>query len=486
MEMTYYLAVDIGASSGRHMLSHLEDGKLVLEEIYRFPNGMTEKNGHKVWDVERLFAEILNGMKQCARLGKIPHSMGIDTWAVDYVLLDGQGRRIGDAAAYRDGRTQGMDEKVYAHITEEELYHRTGIQKQIFNTIYQLAAVREQHPKWLEQADCLLMMPDYFHFLLTGKKVQEYTNATTTQLVSPVTKDWDEQLIRQLGYPRRLFQEIRMPGYELGSLRGEIQKEVGFSCKVILPPTHDTASAVAAVPTQEEETLYISSGTWSLMGIESPEPIISERSFEMNFTNEGGIDGTSRVLKNICGMWLLERCRKEWPQTSYEELISASEQAEPFRSLINPDDPLFANPPSMTQAIAEYCRRTSQPAPEQIGQYVRCIFESLALRYRQVMEMLKELSPHPIHRLYVIGGGARNEMLNRFTADATGIPVETGSPESTAIGNVMVQARHAGIVDSVRDMRRMIRSSLTDSRRYEPCDKAKWDAAYELYVKRTS
>ena len=237
METTYYLAVDIGASSGRHMLSHLEDGKLVLEEIYRFPNGMTEKNGHKVWDVERLFAEILNGMKQCVRLGKIPHSMGIDTWAVDYVLLDGQGRRIGDAAAYRDGRTQGMDEKVYAHITEEELYRRTGIQKQIFNTIYQLAAVKEQHPKWLEQADCLLMMPDYFHFLLTGKKVQEYTNATTTQLVSPVTKDWDEQLIRQLGYPRRLFQEIRMPGYELGSLRGEIQKEVGFSCKVILPPT---------------------------------------------------------------------------------------------------------------------------------------------------------------------------------------------------------------------------------------------------------
>ena len=287
MEMTYYLAVDIGASSGRHMLSHLEDGKLVLEEIYRFPNGMTEKNGHKVWDVERLFAEILNGMKQCARLGKIPHSMGIDTWAVDYVLLDGQGRRIGDAAAYRDGRTQGMDEKVYAHITEEELYHRTGIQKQIFNTIYQLAAVREQHPKWLEQADCLLMMPDYFHFLLTGKKVQEYTNATTTQLVSPVTKDWDEQLIRQLGYPRRLFQEIRMPGYELGSLRGEIQKEVGFSCKVILPPTHDTASAVAAVPTQEEETLYISSGTWSLMGTERMTADCSSAARAHNMTNEG-------------------------------------------------------------------------------------------------------------------------------------------------------------------------------------------------------
>lgn len=234
MEMTYYLAVDIGASSGRHMLSHLEDGKLVLEEIYRFPNGMTEKNGHKVWDVERLFAEILNGMKQCARLGKIPHSMGIDTWAVDYVLLDGQGRRIGDAAAYRDGRTQGMDEKVYAHITEEELYHRTGIQKQIFNTIYQLAAVREQHPKWLEQADCLLMMPDYFHFLLTGKKVQEYTNATTTQLVSPVTKDWDEQLIRQLGYPRRCSGDP-VPG-RTGEPGGGRPERSGFSCKVIRRP----------------------------------------------------------------------------------------------------------------------------------------------------------------------------------------------------------------------------------------------------------
>lgn len=222
------------------------------------------------------------------------------------------------------------------------------------------------------------------------------------------------------------------------------------------------------------------------MGIESPEPIITDHSFEMNFTNEGGIDGTSRVLKNICGMWLLERCRKEWPDTGYEELISASEQAEPFRSLINPDDPLFANPQSMTQAIAEYCRRTSQPAPETVGQYVRCIFESLALRYRQVIEMLKSLSPHPIERLYVIGGGARNEVLNRFTADATGIPVETGSPESTAIGNVMVQARHAGVVDSARDMRRMIRSSLTDSRRYEPGDRERWNAAYELYVKRTS
>lgn len=303
MEMTYYLAVDIGASSGRHMLSHLEDGKLVLEEIYRFPNGMTEKNGHKVWDVERLFAEILNGMKQCARLGKIPHSMGIDTWAVDYVLLDGQGRRIGDAAAYRDGRTQGMDEKVYAHITEEELYHRTGIQKQIFNTIYQLAAVREQHPKWLEQADCLLMMPDYFHFLLTGKKVQEYTNATTTQLVSPVTKDWDEQLIRRWAIRDGLFQEIRMPGYELGSLRGEIQKEVGFSCKVILPPTHDTASAVAAVPTQEEETLYISSGTWSLMGTERMTADCSSAARAHNMTNEGGYDCRFRYLKNT---WTLD------------------------------------------------------------------------------------------------------------------------------------------------------------------------------------
>ena len=466
METTYYLAVDIGASSGRHMLSHQEDGKLVLEEIYRFPNGMTEKNGHKVWDVERLFAEILNGMKQCVRLGKIPHSMGIDTWAVDYVLLDGQGGRIGDAAAYRDGRTQGMDEKVYAHITEEELYHRTGIQKQIFNTIYQLAAVREQHPKWLEQADCLLMMPDYFHFLLTGKKVQEYTNATTTQLVSPVTKDWDEQLIRQLGYPRRLFQEIRMPGYELGSLRGEIQKEVGFSCKVILPPTHDTASAVAAVPTQEEETLYISSGTWSLMGIERKEADCSLRSMQANFTNEGGYDHRFRYLKNIMGLWMIQSVKKEFTEDlSFAEICERASK-ETITSLVDCNDDCFLAPKSMIEAVKKFCRDSKQQVPETVGEIAAVIYNSLAKCYGDTIEEIEALTGKKYTTIYVVGGGANAGYLNELTAKYTGKKVSAGPSEATAIGNIVVQMLHDGVFKDLPEARTCVGKSF-DVKIYE-------------------
>lgn len=460
MEMTYYLAVDIGASSGRHMLSHLEDGKLVLEEIYRFPNGMTEKNGHKVWDVERLFAEILNGMKQCARLGKIPHSMGIDTWAVDYVLLDGQGRRIGDAAAYRDGRTQGMDEKVYAHITEEELYHRTGIQKQIFNTIYQLAAVREQHPKWLEQADCLLMMPDYFHFLLTGKKVQEYTNATTTQLVSPVTKDWDEQLIRQLGYPRRLFQEIRMPGYELGGLRGEIQKEVGFSCKVILPPTHDTASAVAAVPTQEEETLYISSGTWSLMGTERMTADCSSAARAHNMTNEGGYDCRFRYLKNIMGLWMIQSVKKEFEEDlSFAEICERASK-ETIDSIVDCNDDCFLAPQSMIKAVQDFCRATGQTVPQTVGEIAAVIYNSLGKCYGDTVKEIEAITGNTYDTIYVVGGGANAGYLNELTAKYTGKNVSAGPTEATAIGNITVQMLHDGVFASLPEARTCIGESF--------------------------
>lgn len=466
METTYYLAVDIGASSGRHMLSHLEDGKLVLEEIYRFPNGMTEKNGHKVWDVERLFAEILNGMKQCARLGKIPHSMGIDTWAVDYVLLDGQGRRIGDAAAYRDGRTQGMDEKVYAQITEEELYRRTGIQKQIFNTIYQLAAVKEQHPKWLEQADCLLMMPDYFHFLLTGKKVQEYTNATTTQLVSPVTKDWDEELIRQLGYPRRLFQEIRMPGYELGSLRGEIRKEVGFSCKVVLPPTHDTASAVAAVPTQEEETLYISSGTWSLMGTERMTADCSSAARAHNMTNEGGYDCRFRYLKNIMGLWMIQSVRKELaPKQGFGEICEAAARAD-IASLVDCNDDRFLAPQSMTEEVQKACAETGQRIPEGIAETACVIYNSLAQCYAQTIREIEEMSEITYESIHVVGGGANAAYLNELTAKATGKTVYAGPTEATAIGNLTAQIIAAGELENLQAARKCIFESF-EIKKYE-------------------
>ncbi|MEZ3464683.1 MAG: rhamnulokinase, partial [Lachnospiraceae bacterium] len=300
----YYLAIDIGASSGRHILSHMENGKIVLEEVYRFPNGMEEHEGRKVWDVDGLFEEIKTGMKKCKELGKIPVSVGIDTWAVDFVLLDQNDERIGDAVAYRDERTKNMDEKVYELVAEKELYGRTGIQKQVFNTIYQLMALKTKESEALRTASKLLMIPDYFHFLLTGRAVTEYTNATTTQLVNAQSKEWDEELIRRLGYSVSIFQQIRTPGTVLGSLKEDIAKEIGYTCEVVLPATHDTGSAVAAVPVSEDEeenVLYISSGTWSLMGTELREADCSEESRQHNLTNEGGYQYRFRYLKNIMG-----------------------------------------------------------------------------------------------------------------------------------------------------------------------------------------
>ena len=306
----YYLAVDIGASSGRHMLGHLEHGKMYLEEIYRFENGMVNRDGKLLWDTQRLFAEIVNGMKVCAEAGKIPESMSVDTWAVDYVLLDGQEQVIGDTYGYRDSRTRGCDEKVYQRIREDELYARTGIQKQSFNTIYQLMADKLKRPEVLGRARTFLMLPDYFQFLLTGRKVSEYTNGTSTQLVSPVTKQWDKELIWLLGYPEEMFLPLQMPGTEVGVLQESVAKEVGFCCNVVLCGSHDTASAVVAMPKTEGNGLYISSGTWSLMGVELDKADCSEVSRKANFTNEGGYDYRFRYLKNIMGLWMISGRRK--------------------------------------------------------------------------------------------------------------------------------------------------------------------------------
>ena len=305
MAVTYYLAVDIGASSGRHILSHLADGRIEMEEVYRFYNGNDIQNGHRVWDTERLFSEIVTGMKRCAEIGKIPASMGIDTWAVDYVLLDESDRRIGPCYAYRDGRTEGMDGEVYKCVPQSELYARTGIQKAIFNTVYQLMADKQQEPERLEKAQSFLMVPDYLHFLLTGVKKQEYTNATTTQLVSCTTNEWDRELIARLGYPDRLFGEISMPGTVVGNLLPEIREQVGYDLTVILPATHDTGSAVMSVPSNAEDVLYISSGTWSLLGCELLKADASPAAEAANFTNEGGYDHRYRFLKNIMGLWMI-------------------------------------------------------------------------------------------------------------------------------------------------------------------------------------
>lgn len=460
MGTNYYLAVDIGASSGRHMLSHMENGKMILEEIYRFPNGMVEKNGHKVWDVDRLFQEILTGMKKCALAGKIPYSMGIDTWAVDFILLDEKDVRIGEAVAYRDKRTEGMDRKVYDIISEEALYQRTGIQKQIFNTIYQLMAVKEQQPWQLEQAKSMLMIPDYFHFLLTGKKVQEYTNATTTQLADPVAKDWDMELIEKIGYPKGIFQTIQKPGYEVGRLSGKIQKEVGFDCKVVLPPTHDTASAVAAVPTQEEHALYISSGTWSLMGTELREADCSKESMLHNMTNEGGYDYRFRYLKNIMGLWMIQSVKKESaPDLGFGEICALASK-EAITSFVNVNDARFLAPENMTEEVKKACEESGQQVPQTIGELAAVIYHSLAECYAKTVEEIETLTGITYPKIQIVGGGANAQYLNELTAKYTGKNVCAGPTEATAVGNLAAQMIAAGKLKDLKAARICIAESF--------------------------
>ena len=456
----YYLAIDIGASSGRHILGHMEDGKMVLEEIHRFPNGMREKDGHKCWDTEALFSAIVEGMKKCKEAGKIPVSMGIDTWAVDFVLLDKEDRMIGNAVGYRDSRTAGMDEKVYEIIPEESLYGRTGIQKQIFNTIYQLMAVKEQHPEALEQAESMLMIPEYFNFLLTGKKTAEYTNASTTQLVSPETKDWDYELIGMLGYPKRIFQKIEKPGTVLGSLTEELQREVGFDCKVILPATHDTGSAVMAVPTNEDNTIYISSGTWSLMGTELKEANCSAESKRHNFTNEGGYDYRFRYLKNIMGLWMIQSVRKELaPDQGFGEICEAASKTA-ITSLVDCNADRFLAPENMTEEVQAACRENGEQVPEGIAEVASVIYNSLAKCYAQTITEIEEMSDVTYDSIHVVGGGANAAYLNELTAKATGKTVYAGPTEATAIGNLTAQIITAGELSDLQEARKCIFDSF--------------------------
>ncbi len=486
MAIHRFAAVDLGATSGRVILAAIDGDEIALEEISRFPDPIIEMQGHFYWDLPAIYKSVIEGLGAIAARGVAIESVGIDTWGVDFAMFGRDGALLRLPYCYRDPHTDGAPEKFFERMPCKTLYEKTGIQIMNFNSVFQFDALRRNGCSALEAADKILFIPDALAYMLTGNAVTEYTIASTAQMIDPRTKQWDPDIMNELGLSPEKFGRMTMSGDMIGTLTAEAQRLTGLGAvPVVAVASHDTGSAVAAVPAEDDNFAYLSSGTWSLMGIESKEPIIDERSFAMNFTNEGGVEGTVRVLKNICGMWLLERCRAEWPETSYSEIATAAERSEPFRSVINPDAPCFANPPSMTEAIADYCRRTGQPVPESVGQYARCIFESLALRYRQVIDMLKTLSPHPIEKLYVIGGGARNEMLNRFTADATGIPVETGSSESTALGNVMMQAKHAGVAGSVAEMRGMIRASLADSRRYEPTDGERWQAAYEMYLRRT-
>lgn len=460
----YYLAIDIGASSGRHILSHLEDGKMVLEEIHRFPNGMVEKDGENVWDVDELFTQIKQGMKKCAQAGKIPVSVGVDTWGVDFVLLDKENKRIGNAVAYRDGRTKGMDEEVYKLISEEDLYARTGIQKAIFNTIYQLMSLKVKKPEQLEQAETMLLMPDYFHYLLSGVAVTEYTEATTGQLISPETKDWDMELIEKLGFPGKIFRKIVTPGTVLGELTDEVQKEVGFNCKVVEPATHDTGSAVVAVPTDSDDALYISSGTWSLMGTELPAANCSPESKANNLTNEGGYDYRFRFLKNIMGLWMIQSVKKEiGGEYGFGEICEMASRCN-IPSIVDCNDDRYLAPANMTEEVCSACRETGQQVPDGLAETASVIYNSLAKCYAATIKQIEGITGKKYDRIHIVGGGANADYLNRLTAEATGIPVYAGPVEATAIGNVAVQMIAAGELPDLKAARECVFRSFPISK----------------------
>lgn len=458
---TYYLGIDIGASSGRHILAHLEDGKMQLEEIYRFPNGMKKIDGHRCWDMDQLFSEIKTGMKKCKEAGKIPVSVGIDTWGVDFVLLDENDDRIGKSVAYRDNRTEGMDEEVYKILDEPSLYARTGIQKAIFNTIYQLMAIKLKQPEEVEQSKTLLFVPDYFHFLLTGEKCAEYTIASTGQLLNPKTKDWDHELIDMLGYPDHIFPEIKTPGTLLGTLTDTVAKEVGFECKVVLPPCHDTGSAVLAVPSTSKETVYISSGTWSLMGMELEEANCSPESHKANISNEGGYGYRYRFLKNIMGLWMIQSVRHELgDKCSFAELCRMAEEVKEFPSRVDVNDLCFFAPDSMIEAIQMYCKESGQKVPKTPGELATVVYHSLADSYGKTIKELEDITGVHCNAIHIVGGGANADYLNQLTADSTGRTVYAGPTEATAIGNVAAQMLYAGEFSGVEEARKNIFESF--------------------------
>ena len=432
MEMTYYLAVDIGASSGRHMLSHLEDGKLVLEEIYRFPNGMTEKNGHKVWDVERLFAEILNGMKQCARLGKIPHSMGIDTWAVDYVLLK-DGQPLYPVYAYRDDRTQAVIPEVHSILPFAQLYARTGIQFQPFNSIYQLYA--DQKAGRLAEAEDFLMIPEYLLWKLCGVKAREYTNATSTGLVNAQTGEYDPEILKALGLPETMFPKLTAPGTVLGALKADIATEVGGQTKVVLCATHDTASAVEGIPMEQGDAPFLSSGTWSLLGVKLAKPITSPDSCKANFTNEGGV-GYIRYLKNIMGLWIIQ-CVQKQLGISFAEMVELAKTST-YTRIFDVNAARFSAPQDMRAEIRAALAETGE-APATDADLINSIYHSLAYCYGEAFRELEALTGQHWDKLYIAGGGAKNATLNELTAHYTGKQVVALPIEATAIGNLKIQ-----------------------------------------------
>ena len=480
----HFFAVDLGATSGRTIIGCLGE-KLELEELTRFENNLIETGGHFYWDIYALYLEVIKGLKVVAQRGIDIESIGIDTWGCDFVFTGKDKALLRNPMAYRDPHTFGMMERYFEEkMDKKTVYGKTGIQFMNVNSLFQLYAMGKAGNTALENADKILFIPDALSYMLTGEAVCEYAVGSTARILNPKTRDLDEDIVSSLGLTRGQFGKMTMPATVIGTLTEEVQRMTGLgSVPVIAVAGHDTASAVAAVPAKDEHFAYLSSGTWSLMGIETRDAIINDRSYDLNFTNEGGIEGTTRFLKNICGMWIYERCRKEWTDApkSHSELQGEAMKQPAFQSLINPDDPMFANPSSMTDAIREYCRKTGQHVPEGWAEMCRCIFDSLALRYREVFTWLKEFAGFDIDVLHIIGGGSLNNHLNQMTANSLGVNVLAGPQEGTAIGSIMLQAKAAGEVVDIWEMRDIIANSI-EIRHFEPQDKEIWDEAYEKYI----
>ena len=484
MSKRVYLAIDLGAESGRVMAGLWNGKTLRLEEVHRFPNGPVLLGDSLRWDVLRLWAEIQNGLALAARqYGKSIVSVGADTWGVDFVLLNREGEMLGQPYHYRDARTNGIMEKAFRKVPRAEIFAQTGLQFMQLNTLFQLLAAKQTTPQLLEQTDHLLFMPDFIHWALCGSEVAEFTIASTSQCLNPVTRAWSSNLLRRLGLPTRIFPKLVAPGTVLGPLRSSVAQRTGLTkVKVVAPPSHDTASAVAGVPTSNTgraNWAYLSSGTWSLMGVEINQASVTPRTQELNLTNEGGLDGTFRLLKNIMGLWLVQQCKRSFDtrgQTrNYAELAALASKSRPLRFVIDPDDPRFLNPPDMPKAIQDFCRQSGQATPKTPGELVRCAYESLALKYRQVLAWLEELTGNRLEVIHVVGGGSQSSILNQFTADACQRPVLAGPVEATALGNLLVQIRSSGELASLAEMRQVVRASSKISE-FQPGSAAPWDS----------
>jgi rhamnulokinase len=486
MSAKKFLAFDLGAESGRAVLGLLEESRLRLEVVHRFANGPVRTLDSLHWDVLRLYSEMLNGLRLCGARHGVIDGLGVDTWGVDFALLGRDGTLLGNPRHYRDPHTEGILEAAFQRVPRLDLYRQTGVQFMRFNTLFQLLALQRPRSPLLDVAETLLFIPDLFHYFFTGIKVNERTDASTSQMLDPRTRTWAPDLLRAFGLPGRILGTLVEPGTVLGPLRSSVALETGVSpMPVIAPASHDTASAIAAVPAAPGTSwAYISSGTWSLMGVELPAPLLTDAALDANFTNEGGVEGRTRFLKNVMGLWLVQECRRAWERTgtslSYDELTRLAAAAPGFASIVDPDDASFVLPPNMPAALADYCRRTRQAVPTEPGAVIRCALESLALRYRWVLDRLEELTGRRLDAIHVVGGGSQNGLLCQLTADACDRPVLAGPVEATAIGNVLVQAIGVRVLGALADAREVVRRSF-EIHTYLPQNPEAWAEPYQRF-----